>query len=75
MLPGDAFLTRCRYEASQRTAMTHYGPSADEEMCIALVFITPAPAGGSFVCMDWEGAYCCVLVPACAHIRTHACIL
>ena len=35
--------------------MVHDGPSADEEMCIALVFIYPAPAGGSFVCMDWEG--------------------
>jgi hypothetical protein len=41
--------------------MTHYGPSVFfDEMCLARLFISPAPTDGAFSCMDWEGS--CVRV-------------
>lgn len=52
--PGDAFLTRCHYDSSGRAAATVYGQSAEDEMCLGLVFVRGLNT--SVVCLDWEGA-------------------
>lgn len=53
--PGDSFLTCCHYDSSWKNATTIYGQSADDEMCLGLVFVRGLNT--SVVCLDLEGTF------------------
>ena len=48
--------TRCTYDSSQNTHTVRYGPTIQDEMCLAMLYYYPAaPDTFSLSCFDFEG--------------------
>ncbi|GAB5033960.1 dopamine beta-hydroxylase [Nannochloropsis oceanica] len=54
----DAFLTRCRYDSSEKRTETFYGPGITDEMCLGIMLYYPAQKlrSTSLACMDLDDA-------------------